>query len=58
MTNTPEFSNLSSGVFTARLAQANLVTKTDFDTESKKISDRVTSNRSKHFLVETELKQP
>ena len=28
---TPEFNNLAAGVFTARLAQANLVTKTDFE---------------------------
>ena len=34
---TPEFNNLAASVFTARLARANLVTKTDFDTELKKI---------------------
>ena len=28
---TPEFNNLAAGVFTARLAQANLVTGTEFD---------------------------
>ena len=27
----PEFNNLAAGVFTARLAQANIVSKTDFD---------------------------
>ena len=30
---TPEFNNLAAGVFTARLAQADLVTRTDFDTK-------------------------
>ena len=34
---TPEFNNLAAGVFTARLAQANLVTKTDFDTKLQSI---------------------
>ena len=33
------------------------MTKTDFNTELKKINDRVTSNKSKHLLVETELKK-
>ena len=28
---TPEFNTLSADVFNARLAQANLMTKTDFD---------------------------
>ena len=28
---TPEFNNLAAGVFTARLAQANLVTTADFN---------------------------
>ena len=37
--------------------QANLITKTDFDTELKKVSDRVTSNKAKHLLVENELKK-
>ena len=54
---TPEFNNLAARVFTARLARANLVTKTDFDIELKKISDRVTSDISKHLLAETELKK-
>ena len=49
---TPEFNNLA-----ARLARANLVTKTDFDIELKKISDRVTSDISKHLLAEAELKK-
>ena len=36
---------------------SNLVTKTEFDAKLKKSSDRVTSNKSKHLLVETELKK-
>ena len=29
--DTPEFNRLAADVFNARLAQANLITKTDFD---------------------------
>ena len=53
---TSEFNTLAARVFNARLAQADLVTKTDFDAKLKNISDGVTSNKSKHLLVETELK--
>ena len=53
---TPEFNKLKRENFKARLAQAALVKKkTDFYTELKKISDRVTSNKTKHLLVENEL---
>ena len=31
--------------------------KTDLDTELKKISDIVTSNKTKHLLIENELKK-
>ena len=35
----------------------SLVTKTDFDSKLKAISDRVTKNNPKHFLLENELKK-
>ena len=35
----------------------SLITKTYFDGELKKVSDKVTSNKSKHFLAENELKK-
>ena len=54
---TPEFNNLATGIFDAKLAKANLVTKTDFNIEFKKISDGLTLNKTKHLLVETELKK-
>ena len=53
----PEFNNLTAKVFDARLKLANLVTKTNSDIELKKISDRITSNKSKHLLVENELRK-
>ena len=42
---TLEFNNLAAGVFTSRLAQVDLVTKTDFDTKLKDISKRITSTK-------------
>ena len=54
---TPEFNRLTTENFKARLAQADLITKTDFDTKLKKTSDRFTSNKSKHLLLENELKE-
>ena len=54
---TPEFNSMVASVFNARLAQADLVKKTDFDAKLKGISDRVTSNKSKQLLVENELKK-
>ena len=54
---TPEFNNLAAGVFTVRLAQANLVRNTDFDTELQSLNKRITSNKTKHLLVENELKK-
>ena len=43
--------------FKTRLKEADLVTKIDFDIQLKKVSVIVTSNKSKHLLVETELKK-
>ena len=54
---TPEFNNLVVGVFTARLAQANLVTKTDFDTKLISLNKKIHSNKANHLLLENELKK-
>ena len=53
----PKFDNLAAGVFTAILALENLVTKTDFDTKLQSLNERITSNKTKHLLVENELKK-
>ena len=37
------------------LAQANLITKTDFDAKLSSLNRRITQNKSKHLLVENEL---
>ena len=55
---TPEFNNLAAVVFDAKLAQENLVIKTDFEIIFQDyISKRIISNKSKHLLVEIELKK-
>ena len=54
---TPEFNNLAARVFTARLAQANLVTKTNFDTKLQSLNKQNKSNKTKYVFVENELKK-
>ena len=63
---TPKFNKLAAENFTARLKQANVATKADiadflkrkdFVDKLKNINKRVTSNKSKHLLVENELKE-
>ena len=54
---TPEFNKVTTGNFAARLAQANLVTKTDFDDKLKNLNTKVNSNKTKHVLVENQLKK-
>ena len=54
---TSEFNKLTTENFKRRLAQANLATKTEFDTKLQDISKRVTSNKSKYLLVENETKK-
>ena len=50
--------NLAARVFNARLTQANLITKIDFDDKLKRLNHKVNSNKTKHLLVENELKKP
>ena len=38
-----------------RLAQANLITKTDFDAKLLRINRKITENKSKNSLAENEL---
>ena len=47
---TPEFTNLAAGVFTARLAQANLVTKTDCDTKLTTSTEKLTQIKQNIYL--------
>ena len=54
---TPEFITMAADVFKTRLAaQTDLIRKPDVDFRLKKISDRVTKNKTKHLLLENEQK--
>ena len=63
---TTEFNKLTAENSSARLAQANLakksdvanfIKKTDFDDKLKNSNIKITSNETKHALVENELKK-
>ena len=53
---TPEFNELTAENFAARLAQANLVTKTDFVNKLRSLNKKINSNKTEHELAENELK--
>ena len=42
-------------MFNARLTQANLITKTDFDSKLSNLNRKITTNKTKHLLVENKL---
>ena len=50
-----EFYTLAANIFNARLAQANLLTKTDFDAKLSSHNRKITANKTKHFLNDDEL---
>ena len=54
---TPEVKKLTAENFVARLAQANLVTKTDFDNKLSNLNKKINSNKRKHLIVENNLKK-
>ena len=53
----PELNSLAVSVFNARLGQANLITKTDFDAKLSSLNRKITANKSKYLLVENEFKK-
>ena len=48
MITTPELNSLATNVFNARIAQANLITKTDFDAKLSSLNRKITQNKTKH----------
>ena len=52
--DTSEFNELAADVFNARIAQANLITKIEFDTKFSSLNEKIAQNKTKHFLVENE----
>ena len=53
--DTPEFNKLTGDVFNARLAQANLVTKADFDDKLSNLNRKITKNKTDHLLDDLHL---
>ena len=52
---TSEINTLAANVFNTRLAQANLMTKTDFDAKLSSLNRKITANKTKHFLNDNDL---
>ena len=50
-----EFNTLAANVFNARLAQANLITKTDFDAKLSSLNRKITASKTKDFLNDNDL---
>ena len=46
---------LFKDVFSARIAQANLITKTDFDSKLSNLNRKITKNKTDHLLVQKDL---
>ena len=55
--DTQKFNRLAADNFNARIAQANLITKTDFDAKLSSLNREITANKTKHLLVENELNE-
>ena len=53
---TPEFNTLAADVFNARLARANLITKTDFDNRVSSLDSKIAANKSNES-IENELEE-
>ena len=53
--DTWELNRLAADVSNARLAQANLIIKTDFDAKLSSLNKKITSSKAKRLLIENEL---
>ena len=53
---TSEFNNITEEDFNARLARANLVTNTGFDTKLVNLNKKLNSNKTKNYLLKMSLK--
>ena len=54
---TSESNTSAADVFNARLAQANLVLKTNFDNTVTSLNNKIASNKAKNHSIENELKK-
>ena len=55
ITNHGKYVATSEFVFNARLAQTNLITKTDFDAKLSSLHRKIAANKTKHFLNDNDL---
>ena len=53
--DTAEFNKLAADIFNVRLAQAKLMTKSDFDAKLSRINRKITKNKTENFFVKNEL---
>ena len=54
---TSKFSTLAADVFNTRLAQANVVVKTDFDNTVSSFDNKIATNKTKNEFIENEIKK-
>ena len=54
---TPEFNTLAADVFNARLSQASLVAKTNFDNIESNLDSKIAKNKTKNKSIENEFKK-
>ena len=54
---TPEFNTVAADVFNARLARANLVAKTNFDSSVLILNNKIVANKTKNECIKNELKK-
>ena len=52
---TSEFNTLAANVFNARLPQANLIAKADFDATLSSLNRKITANKTKYFPNDNDL---
>ena len=52
---TSEINTLAADVFNAKLAQANLITKTDFDVNLSRINRKIMENKTENVIIENQL---
>ena len=53
--HTQEFNKLTADVFNAKLAQATLITKTEFDAKLSNLNRKITKSKTDHLIVQNEL---
>ena len=53
--DTSKFNTFTTNLFNTRIAQASLITKTDFDAKLSSLNRKITKNKSDHLLVQNEL---